>query len=560
MSDKERKPLEGASRRESTEKNISNEKVEGFKFNCVLENRLGAALPHLKSIKINHISSEPERCESLYSQAPSQPAEETYREKHFLLASVQHIPSAIIPVYGLEVIVYTTAQLTTIFVSKADSTGFMHLVQWPKWASSPMTTIASVFLRLLADVFQKPNKRLVVSLFARSQHTYLFPGSGDNDGKNVLSDSALIRWWARVMNLVMDLDQPEHDDTIEQAQRRIKAYPATSQVYLRVPGCSAAETKRFVPGSLNDSSPFRSVSLAADPFELLAPRADLPARCMIPHFYDDPKTRFADELDGYDKLKSDGNWSSVTSLDGFWDLMQYRQECAAGKLVGFVWGVFTPSEIYEKEIAHPSSPSAAQGHTSTTDPTASDEKVPNRFSSIFDESTTCLRNPGPNLGGTASALSLEQAQRVILSEKSYDDAQTALAKGDFSDKMERGELHPWESSMASMQSYVDHVCSLAEIKNFGYLCEGKMPEPEVEEPEPNDEKGEAANDQRESKEEEAGSRKRRAISDLTGGNDETKPKSSPVKPRNYNHKETEPVPINVLSSGMIRKKPKPNSG
>ena len=304
MSEKEGKPFEDASQRESAEGNVSNEKAEAFKSSCVLETRLGAALPHLKSVKVNHISSEPERCESLYSQAPGQPAEETYREKHFFLASVQQTPNAIIPVYGLEVIVYTTAQLTTIFVSKADSTGFMHLVEWPKWASSPMTTIASVFLRLLADVFQKPNKRLVVSIFARSQHTYLFPGSGENDGKNILSDSALIRWWARVMNLVMDPDQPEHDDEIDQKQRRIKTNPATSQVYLRVPGCSAAETKRFVPVSLNESSPFRSVSLAADPFKLLAPRSDLPARCMIPHFYDDPKTRFADELDGYDNLEA----------------------------------------------------------------------------------------------------------------------------------------------------------------------------------------------------------------------------------------------------------------
>ena len=195
--------------------------------------------------------------------------------------------------------------------------------------------------------------------------------------------------------------------------------------------------------------------------------------------------------------------------------------------------MFTPSEIYEKEMADPSSPSAAQDHTLTIVPTASDEKA------------------------SISALSLEQAERVVLPERLYDDAQTALAKGDFSDKMESGELHPWESSMASMQSYVDHVCSLAGIKRFGYLCEGKMPKPDVEEPEAREERGESAKDQTESKEE-AGSRKRRAISDLTGGNDETRPKRSPIKPRKINMKETEPSPINVLSSGMIRKKPKHN--
>lgn len=557
MADKEGNSEAKASQKESTEIGVSNGKVDGFMSDSVLENRLGAALPSSKSIKINHISSKPERCESLYLQDSGQPAEETHREKHFLLASVQQIPDGIIPVYGLEVIVYTTAHLTTIFVSKADSTGFMHVAEWPEWASSPMTTIASVFLRLLADVFRRPNKRLVVSLFARSQHTYLFPGSGENAGKNVLSDSALIRWWARVMNLVMDLDQLEQDDKIDQDQRSRKTKSVASQVYLRVPGCSAAETKRFVPKSLEDSSPFRSVSLAADPFKLLAPHANLPARCMIPHFYDDPKTRFAEELDGYDKLKSDGNWSSVTSLDEFWDLMQYRQECAAGKLVGFVWGVFTPSELDEQELVSRNSSSAAQDHISKADLTASDDKMSTRTPLTSNEPTTYARHLGQDTRETASPLSLEQAQRVILSESSYDDAQTALAKGDFSDKMENGEVHPWESSMMSMQSYVDYVCSLAEIERFGYFCEGKMPKPEVEESESKDEVGESAG---KSKEEEAGSKRKRAISHSTAGNDETRPKISPMKPRNINLQETEPIPINVLSSGMIRKKPKPNPG
>ena len=310
---------------------------------------------------IHHISTNPISCDPLYSQAPGHPVEKTTREKHFLLVSLAQVPDGFIPVYGIEIIIYHTSLLTTIFVSKADSTGFMEQSDWCNcpWAMSPMTAIASTFLRFLAEVMQKSDKRVVVSLFARSEPTYLFPGSGDNQGKTILSDTKLIKWWARVMNIVMDLDQSNYDDSVTRRRKKERAEPAASEVYLRIPGYSAAETKSFVPKNLKESSPFRSVSLAADPFKVIAPHPSGPVRCMVPHFYDDPKSRFAEELDGYDNLDANGDWSSVNTLDGFWDIMQYRQEFAAGKLVGFVWGVFTPKAGFDSDRASKLS-SAAQ--------------------------------------------------------------------------------------------------------------------------------------------------------------------------------------------------------
>lgn len=42
------------------------------------------------------------------------------------------------------------------------------------------------------------------------------------------------------------------------------------------------------------------------------------------------------------KGKRPGRWRSVSTLEQFWELMAFRQECSSGRLVGFLWGVFTP--------------------------------------------------------------------------------------------------------------------------------------------------------------------------------------------------------------------------
>ncbi|GJC93019.1 H3 K56 histone acetylation protein KAT11 [Colletotrichum higginsianum] len=85
----------------------------------------------------------------------------------------------------------------------------------------------------------------------------------------------------------------------------------------------------------------------------------VPARCLIPRFPDDPKSRFRDELDeetGKSKqLKTTGQWKSVKSLDTFWEMMAYRQECSSGRLTGFIWVVFDTQE----EQARPDSASTA---------------------------------------------------------------------------------------------------------------------------------------------------------------------------------------------------------
>jgi len=89
---------------------------------------------------------------------------------------------------------------------------------------------------------------------------------------------------------------------------------------------------------------------------------------LIPHFPDDPKARFLSELDEEipdallsqssqsfsqnssatltsPKKRGTGMWKSVKTLEQFWEMMAYRQECCSGRLVGFIWVVFTPGSL-----------------------------------------------------------------------------------------------------------------------------------------------------------------------------------------------------------------------
>ena len=545
--------------------------------NCVLTQRLEAQWPYGKLFQFNHISTPPEKCRASLRATPDGLVPEvTYQEKHFLVASLSNFGRGHTPLYALEVIVYTTENITIIFVAKADSTGLMAgYMRWADYGMSPMTLIAATFIRLLADAFQRPDKRLVVSLFARSAGAYLFPGSGDNDGKHILNDTQLIKWWARVMNIVMDPDQPQHADDISAQQRLRGADSAISQVFMRVPGCSAAETKKYVPKKLTKTSPFRKVALAADPFELIAPfpvGSDTPVRCLIPHFHDDPKTRFADELDGYEKLDANGNWSSVKSLDGFWDLMQHRQECAAGKLVGFVWGVFTPRGLQETDLAHgPSSvssipASAQESPIHDTAPAIAPEN-PSKPASTNQtpkakskQSQKILARAKPKarrqeedqekegLLPKNHPLPQKYAERLVLDPNDYDDAMRLLAEGDFTDKMENGEATKIDAAIECLENWAEQVCHMANVEQFGYLVFGEVEEPVAE----------SSHEQSAiegAKTDEPHSGNKRTISEVSDDDHLSKTKKS-RKTGSRSTKAAEPEPVNLLSGGTIRKKAK----
>ncbi|MCJ1258590.1 hypothetical protein MMC24_006423 [Lignoscripta atroalba] len=325
--------------------------------NSLLIHRLAEALPLGLRFCIHHLSSPPTLCPALFSAPPNQRAEITHCESHFLSVSIP-INERTCQVFAIEVLIYTTATLTTLFVSKADSTGYLHLIPLPEGTSSPLRALITTFISYLVESRQRPGIRVVLSLFARAQDQYLFPGSIENSAKHVLDDRGLIRWWCRVLDPVLRDYPAESDHKSSDAEaRQSDDNRLRSRGYLKVPGCDIYETKAFFPDTVKKESREDARWRSDDPLLKLGKPPSVPERCLIPRFPDDPKARFVLDLDDElsdnasqvqespSKNTNPGKWRSVKSLEQFWEMMAFRQECAAGRLVGFIWGVFTPPEL-----------------------------------------------------------------------------------------------------------------------------------------------------------------------------------------------------------------------
>ncbi|TVY42237.1 Histone acetyltransferase [Lachnellula occidentalis] len=304
--------------------------------------RLATVLPNDTNFNIYHLSTPPTRTSAIYSAPPNTRPDRTYCENHFLAASISTsakdhgAESKEVLVYAIEVLIYSTAYDSTFFVSKADSTGYMHHLALQKGTPSPLRNISATFLQHLVEQHQRPNIRCVISLFARAQDQYLFPGSVEYGGKHVLDDRGLVRWWCRVL-----------DPLIDEAKASVSSKWAQVKGYLTIPGLDSHETLSYIP----KGNPRNLSWTIGHPLQEISRHAnDVPPRCLIPHYPDDPKARYLDELDDEITKGSDagsGQWKSVRNIDQFWDMMAFRQECSAGRMVGFIWIVFTPKIQHE---------------------------------------------------------------------------------------------------------------------------------------------------------------------------------------------------------------------
>ncbi|KAL7811685.1 histone acetylation domain-containing protein [Trichoderma aethiopicum] len=324
-----------------------------------LRGRLAAVLPKGYKFGIHHVSTPPTKVDALYSAPPGERPERTYCEKHFLSVSID-VPDTLetitppsentaeqaqrkrVLVLGIEIFIYTTARSTTLFVSKADSTGFLDKLRLPKGAPSPIRQVCATFIRYLVDKRRRKDVQFIVSLFARAQDQYLFPGSIEYSGKHVLDDRGLVKWWCRVL-----------DPIVESPPSGSLPPWRNAKGYLLVPGLDAYETRAFIPRRAGAAScwslshPLERISHYCREFDWVPPR------CLIPQFPDDPKSRFRDELDEEitktKAMKTTGSWKSVKTLDMFWEMMAFRQECSSGRLTGFIWVVFDDLEDEPKQ-------------------------------------------------------------------------------------------------------------------------------------------------------------------------------------------------------------------
>lgn len=350
---------------------------------------LAQALPKDSHYMAWHLSTTPTSTEALCyppaltstttEQRPSKPLK-TYCEKHFLAVSITNPASnptskSEILVLGLEIYIYTTAFSTAIFVAKADSTGYLYLQSTPQ-GYSPIRAVTAAFLKFLVQHRRRPSKQLIINLFARAQSQYLFPGSVKNGRKHVLDDRGLIKWWCRVLNpLLEDHGQSDTNNNGDHIHG-----------YLVIPGLDDYETRAFVPRTENAA---RNWSLC-HPLELISPYTkdpagygNVPLRCLIPTYPDDPKARFVEELEESTSEKSKllSGWKTPKTLDQFWEMMAFRQECSSGRMTGFVWLVFDPpvtSTSAQKQNTNPG-PAA----TTLITPTASFSSNPRQVDPVL---------------------------------------------------------------------------------------------------------------------------------------------------------------------------------
>ncbi|KAI1810087.1 hypothetical protein GGS20DRAFT_569048 [Poronia punctata] len=310
---------------------------------------------------------------------PTKPLK-TYCEKHFLAISIPDpATNKQVVILGLEIYIYSTSFWTNIFVSKADSTGYLH-IQPTGSGSSPIRDITLAFVQFLVEHRKRPSKYVIVNLFARAQSQYLFPGSADNKKKHILDDRGLIKWWCRVLNPLL-----EHEG--QNSQTPESGFCG----YLIIPGLDDHETRAFLPRTKFAS---RNWTLG-HPLERISPYTtdpatfgDVPPRCLIPTYPDDPKARFVEELEEStpEKSKLSGGWKTPKTLDQFWDMMSFRQECSSGRLTGFVWLVFDPvlpsvSNSFDGAVPHNASENTPSvGSSNETGQGARFSRPPNSIS------------------------------------------------------------------------------------------------------------------------------------------------------------------------------------
>ncbi|KAH9809312.1 Histone acetyltransferase [Teratosphaeria destructans] len=455
-----------------------------------LKDALNAALVEGFECKARYIHTPPKTCDALFSPLPGQESERTHLASHFLTVSVHPVRTAGSPIatndylnnhkhgvlgIGIEILVYTTKHLTTVFVSKADTTGYI-----PNLPPSRTKAVCSASLKWLVkkERSKHPSRKLVISLFARAQDQYLFPGSVDHISKHVLTDRQLIKWWAKVLDSTF-LTGTGHGDASQK------------QGYLTVPGFTGSELRQFYPSG-NITIDGREHWLPGHPLRELAETRGIssaaPPRCLLPRFPDDPKARYIIDLDEEVGLtftddaptdspvkRRNGQWSVIKDLERFWEAMEFRQECSSGRMVGFLWLVISPLNPMGGAAGDDAAVEESQESSSlgafSNDPASQrrdDTPTPSGQRNPLKRKRKVLTGPiiprKPRLKGgssshTGSSGTLDgminptaSGEGLILSKDGYDRAMSLLLKGSDFSKLEPAArtTSRWVADVASI--------------------------------------------------------------------------------------------------------------
>jgi regulator of Ty1 transposition protein 109 len=305
---------------------------------------------------------------------------------------------------------------------------------------------------------------LRIHVFARAQDQYLFPGSIDNKPKRVLPDSVLCKWWRQVLG---DAAQQSIISTTTSTSK-----PKISMFYL-LGGFDYAESLGVLSKAPEPSEPSAPRWNYGHPYSAIPPplpvqnTQEIKINDLIPAFQDDPKARqltewasspipYAGQDGDYDEVadeirkladaspalhglrnkeiqeQKDQERKNLTkdserNIDGFWQVMGNRGECAAGHVAGFfvvvadrtASGAQVPGTTTETESQE--SKKSAGRHAVRTTPASLPQSTYNRlWSQIHNINYASLEKAGESYEKWRTEIQLA-CKRTGASDAEYED-------------------------------------------------------------------------------------------------------------------------------------------
>lgn len=278
---------------------MDDESIE-TRFQKLLE----GVLPRDERFDLAHIHSIPQRCRKLVFTSSSDTRLDSITTHFFVLSYNPPYSEEKIAILALELYIYESLETSTMFVSKADTTGFYN---GPHRLN--IMLITQQLIRGLLRFYVPLNKRICIALFAKAEQQYLFLGSVENPKKHVLPDAELVKWWARCLDGLQS------------------EFTAPIRCALVVPGIGTKDNEKYLPKMSNLKWMVGDVFWDPEIGEEAENAA--PAVKRIPRFPDDPKSRFMDALVAEKRAKT-------LSRRQFWLELQSRQEFLLGKSVGII--------------------------------------------------------------------------------------------------------------------------------------------------------------------------------------------------------------------------------
>jgi regulator of Ty1 transposition protein 109 len=178
--------------------------------------------------------------------------------------------------------------------------------------------------------------------------------------------------------------------------------------------------------------------------------------------------------DGSETDKKPGHWRSVRSLEMFWELMSFRQECSAGRLVGFLWLVVNPPGLLNSDKLVSQGAATVPADTKKKIQSEEDGIAPATTSAeakFDDRSLSALQDEKPQPSTSISdagrsAFYWPEIGRgeIILSEEDYKLANDVLLDQDFETE---------ELAMKGTMAWIRKVASVADVLWWGIKVTGR---------------------------------------------------------------------------------------